>query len=196
MVITSDLLDDKENLQIYKNIVDYGNDVDWDVLYSTYNVNDISSSSIKRNSNSSFNQVKDKSDALFFMNKKNAYLEFHYMQTEMEEREGLDHLDGTIYCHNISITNKTGTIILPLVICIASLKAPLCNDVDYYARKKAEKLFSIIEENIRYEVATMLLYGQMGMSNLFHGPNIKSEDGGQNDLDVVIDECDLEGGSE
>lgn len=145
---------------LYRNTIDENvDDKKWRVLYSTYNVMDITPNSIVSNSNSSFNQVKDKPGKIFFKSKCNAYNEFHYMQTEQEELTGLL---GTIYCHNISIM-RGERILLPLVINIASFNAPLCEENDEFAIIKAKKLFDIIEENIRYEVIKMILHKQMGL---------------------------------
>lgn len=145
---------------LYRNTIDEdANSDEWNVLYSTYNVIDISPNSIIKNSNSSFNQVKDKPGKMYFKTKANAYEEFHYMQAECEEKIGLL---GTIYCHNISLMNKD-EVIMPLVINISSFYAPFCDDDDEYAREKAKKLFDILEEHIRYEVTKMILHKQMGL---------------------------------
>ena len=152
----------------FRNVIDNHNCTEWDVLYSTYNLNDVYSYNIPKVNNSSFNQVQDSPGKIFFENKKKAYIDFKYIQSEEEAHKGFDDLSGTIYCHNISIM-LNGKMILPVVICISSINQDLCYEDDVLAKNRALKLFKIIEVNIQYEITRMIFYKHTGLSKTLGG---------------------------
>lgn len=150
---------DAESLDIGLSI--YVKKQEWDFLYqSQVSQRDLAARKVSESEDSTFSVVKDSPGMAVFKEKKALYEDHKYIPTKDEENNGIN---GTIYCKNISLVNRQGVAILPLVICVTTYQTPICDVSDVFAKDKAKKLLDKVADEIQYEIANLALYQHIGL---------------------------------